>query len=183
MSRHLVARFRHIHATPDTGGWQNVALPHTLRSIEHFNRNHGGGGSLPVEPEQVHTRIVNHGETRYGLEVHDSSDGWLEWSLHRQTGPDINDPDHWERMGVPKGAHPYCSCIGDGDEEHDLNFPLGGEDGFAGNTDGGPDADEGVQWAKADVERAFQNYTDSMGGGAGLGDYDINDIMRGEGFR
>jgi hypothetical protein len=166
-------------------GWQNTALPHTLRSMEHFNRYHWGGGSLPVEPGQVHTKLVNHGETRYGLEVLDSTDGWLEWSLHRQHGPDIDDPDHWERMGVPAEVHPYCSCIGNGtmdDGEHDLNFPLGGEDGFAGYTNGGPDVNEGIERAKADAEEAFQNQVVGKAGGRGLGDYDINDIMRGEGM-
>lgn len=182
MSRHLVARFRRAGAGADDG-WRNVALPHTRRSIKHFNRHHGGPNSLPVEEPQFHTRLVNHGETRYGLEVMNSADGWLEWSIHRQDGPDINDPDHWERMETPKGVHPFCGCIGETDEEHDLNFPLGEEEGFAGLTNGGADDEEGIQLAKADVERAFKDYTDGLGHGLGGDGYDINQIMRDEGFR
>lgn len=169
-------------AKPDDG-WRRSALPHTARSIEHFERHHGGGGSLNLSSDDLHTKLVNHGETRYALQAMDSTDGWSEWSLHRQVGPDIDDPDHWERIGAPKEAQPFCDCIGDGSTgQHDLNFPLGVDDGLAGHAIGSPGDPAGLKAAKAEAERAFKEYTADRGQGRNLGDYDINQIMRDEGF-
>lgn len=193
MSRHLVAKFRRS-AAPDGRAekrqprgepgddWRKAVLPHTERSMDHFDRRHGGGGSLPVEPGQFRTKFVNHGETRYALQAMDSTDGWSEWSLHRQVGPDINDPDHWERIGMPPGVHQFCHCAGDGGDEVDLSYPAGVEDDLAGYTDGSHGDRTGMGAARAEAERAFERYISSRGR-PGIGDYDINQIMRDEGFR
>jgi hypothetical protein len=177
-----MARFRHL-AAADEGGWaRGMVLPHTRRSLDHFDRHHGGGGSLDINnPKLFRTKIINHGETRYAVEVHDTTDGWSEWALHEQVGPDIDDPDHWQRMGVPQQVHPFCNCLGESDE-HDLNFPPGVDDGYAGYADGSQDDRSGVKAGKAAAEEAFQN---EIAGTArpGIGDYDINKIMRDEGFR
>lgn len=170
-----MARFRR-RAADD--GWQRAILPHTDRSAYHFEARHGGSGSLPIQAGQFRTKLVNHGETRYALQAMDATDGWSEWSLHRQVGPDMDNPDHWERMGVPNEVHQFCHCIGDGDDEADLSFPAGGEDGFAGYVSGNVDDMEGLEGAKAAAEEAFQR--EVAGKGHGLGDYDINDIMRGD---
>lgn len=172
MSRHLMARMRR-EATDGDDGWVNgMVLPHTQRDVNHFERLHGGSGSLPLHPSQFNTKIVHHGESRYGLQALDSTDGWSEWSLHRQTGPDSGDPDHWERMGTPDGRllRQFCDCVGDTDEQHDLLLPLGGESGMAGYTGR-------VGVAKREAEEAFRDKV--VGRGRGLGDYgDINELMR-----
>lgn len=176
MSRHLIAKFRREAAADD--GWQHMALPHTVRSIKHFNRNHGDDyPGAKMKKSRAYTKLVNHGEQRYALEVMDSPDGQLEWSLHRQVGPDISNPDHWERLGVPRDVHPFCNCIGEGGDEADLGFPAGGEDGYAGMTDGGADVEEGIELAKADAEQAFH---DKIGGqGHGLDHHNYDDLARG----
>ena len=168
-----MARFRHLHAAD---GWQRAVLPHTQRSADHFYYAHGHPATLPIEPEQFRTKLVNHGETRYGLQVMDSTDGWSEWSLHKQVGPDMNDPDHWERIGVPPEVHQFCHCIGEEDDEADLSYPAGVEDGLAGYVSGQPGDWKGTRGAKAAAEEAFQKHV--VGDGPNIGDYDLDSFMR-----
>lgn len=183
MSRHLVARFRRAGAGADDG-WRNSCLPHTAVHMADFQAHHGGNGTLDTNPDQSHTKLVNHGETRYGLQVHDTKDGWAEWSIHRQIGPDIDDPGHWERIGAPPESNPFCNCLDATHTDDDQDdVPLGKAAGVAGIASSSPGDPSGVLAAKAEVERAFQDYTGGLGHGLGGDGYDINQIMRDEGFR
>jgi hypothetical protein len=105
------------------------------------------------------TALRPHGEKRYGLEVGDG--GWdiaghlWYWRLHHQTGPDINDPDHWEQMDV-----------------HPDDMPYGEQIAWS------PDV------ARSHAEQALQNHIDrKQQSRPSIGDYDINQIMRDEGFQ
>ena len=100
------------------------------------------------------TAIRQHGETRYGLDVGDEGfdpSGWVwHWRLHRQVGPNIDDPEHWERIQVHPDDMPHGEQIAWDPES-----------------------------AKVHAERALQRHIDRQGGSRpATGDYDLNDVMR-----
>lgn len=73
--------------------WQHgVSVPHPDAYWDNENWN-------PV-PSEHSIAIVNHGEQRHALQVKsinpDHGDKRWYWSIHRQTGPRIHDPEHWE---------------------------------------------------------------------------------------
>lgn len=155
-----MARMRAVRTAAGDDGWQRTVLPHTQRSADHFERHHGGSGSLPIEPSQFLTKPVYHGETQHALQVMDSTDGWSEWSIHKQTGPDATDPDHWERLGCPTQVNPFCHCLGEDGEEADLDYPVGVEDGLAGYADGADGDWKGTGRAKREAEEAWRRYVE-----------------------
>jgi hypothetical protein len=89
-------------------------LPHVREQIDQHNEqwaDYDDENSLhnsfwPKVSQQ--TAIRQHGETRYGLDIGDEGfdiGGWLwHWRLHRQTGPDVNNPEHWEQLSSLPGA-------------------------------------------------------------------------------
>lgn len=89
-------------------------LPHVHKQIDQHNtrwtdlddENSFHNSFWPKATQQ--TAIRQHGETRYGLDVGDEGfdiGGWLwHWRLHRQVGPDIDDPEHWEQLSSLPGA-------------------------------------------------------------------------------
>ena len=179
MGRHLMARFR--QATPDDGiMWRNsTPLPHTARDIEHWNGNHAAAFNS-IDDDWVSSALVNHGETRYGLEVMPDADhsGWF-WKTHRQVGPDSSDPDHWEDMGT--GSLPSCG-ICDLNEPYQPASDLVDERyyGYVPEPSEEGVSEQGEMAARRAAEEGFRR--EIATGGHGLGDYDINDIMRGEGM-
>ena len=147
-----MARFRHLTAA-ESGWIAGAPLPHTARDIDHFWDAHGGGGSLPIRGGLVHTRLVNHGEGQYALQAMDSTDGWSEWSIHRQTGPDPTDPDHWESLATGRN-HQFCDC--DHDDPVGYEYDPGGYGtGMAGGGNASPGDPNGLQAAKRNAERAW----------------------------
>jgi len=140
-------------------------LPHVRNEIDE--RNHNWGRPYDDEHDLQHSfwpiasqsnAIRQHGETRYGLEVGDG--GWdlaghlWYWRLHNQTGPDIDDPEHWEQLDTPQEDCPYGEQIA-----------------------WSPDV------ARHHAEQALQRHIDrQQQSRPGIGDYDINQIMRDEGL-
>lgn len=142
----------------------NNLLPHVRDEINDYNSRFANPESensfhnsfWPAATQQ--TAIRQHGETRYGLDVGDEGfdlAGWLwHWRLHRQTGPDINNPEHWERIDVPREDMP-----------------------------GGEPITYDPESAKVHAERALQRHIDrKQQSRPSIGDYDINQIMRDEGL-
>lgn len=123
MSRHLMAKMRKSAAGgPPKVDWRHGwVLPHRAAEIEHFNSEHDVGDN-PITAAEYSTGIVHHGEQRYAIEVSASSDGDLwNWSIHKQVGPNANNPEHWKHMGgIPTMG---CFC-GWGDND----WPEGGTD-------------------------------------------------------
>jgi hypothetical protein len=137
-------------------------LPHVRDQIDEHNgrwaetrdENSLHNSFWPAVQQQ--TAIREHGETRYGLDVGDEGfdiGGWLwHYRLHRQTGPDADNPDHWEQ--IPSGNGIITS-----------------------------DALEDPGHAKVVAERELQKYIDHKEKSRpGIGDYDINKLMRDEGL-
>ena len=150
--RHLTARFQRRANAPLK--WEQGPMPNTAASISHE-------ASHPVpwqthDPDWYSRAIAHHGETRYGLEVRPDSDatGWF-WHMHRQTGPDIDNPEHWEDMGTGRLR---CSlCHPDDPPARDLVDPR--YYGFLHE----PGDDEGVtaageRMAQEAAEEAFGRY-------------------------
>ena len=146
-------------------------LPHVRRQINRYNAN----PRKPVRDEETHwsptttsTAIRHHGETRYGLDVHelghhfpvpgepgpDEEWPWY-WRIHRQVGPDETNPEHWEEIPVPE-------------EDRPMRYEVG-------------QVAPSPEHAKTYAERALRHHLDRQGQSRpALGDYDIDDIMRGE---
>lgn len=157
--RHLMSRFA---AGPPKVDWRHGwVLPSRQAEIDHFNTEHVGGGALqdstPVDVGDYSTGIVHHGEQRYAIEVSPSTDRdvW-SWAIHKQVGPDANDPKHWKHMGgIPTG----CFC-GWGDND----FGSGTDDRFFGREypDDDDTEEEGYESGRANAmfagEEAFQEH-------------------------
>ena len=98
-----MARMRTAAPAPD---WQHgVILPHTGSFRDHWNANYVDDLTPYWELGDQATAFLHHGEQRYALQV-GPDDGDLHgyykwaWSINRQHGPDIDNPDHWETMDV-----------------------------------------------------------------------------------
>jgi hypothetical protein len=172
MSRHLMARFRHLASRHGLEWQHGVAFPHTTewfgdaakdaltdpaRNPDHYN------------PANNSVAFADHGEQRYGLEVmphqpwKDSPPGWA-WTIQKQNGPDASNPDHWGYYFHLQKEHGPSSAN-----------PSGA------NYSGGWDSSTREE-AMADAEHNFQKHLDHLNGQRPIGDYDINDIMRDQGF-
>jgi hypothetical protein len=187
MSRHLMAKMRQAAGEPPRGygpppkvdwrhGW---TLPGRAAEIEHFNADHveSGDPANMVDPNEYSTGILHHGEQRYAIEVAPSADydDW-SWSIHKQVGPDENNPDHWKHMGgIPLGC--FCGW-GDNDfkgknDERFFGYEQPDEDDYA---DKYPTGRENAMIAGED---AFQDHIGAAG--SGLGGYDLGDVVRDHG--
>lgn len=83
-------------------------LPHVRDEIDDYNSSYADTDNensfhnsfWPAASQS--TAIREHGETRYGLDVGDEGfdpAGWgWHWRLHKQTGPDADNPEHWEKI-------------------------------------------------------------------------------------
>lgn len=109
-----MAKMRRAAAGPPKVEWRHGwTLPGRAAEIKHFNAEHGQGD--PIDPSEYSTGILHHGEQRYAIEVSPSSDyDFWSWAIHKQVGPNENNPDHWKHMGgIPLG----CFC-GWGDNDY-----------------------------------------------------------------
>lgn len=176
MSRHLMARFRHLHASQPINWQHGMLLPDTAELLKNYNEQ-PGRGSLPFwNPEDVSTATVAHGEQMHALQVskepymiHVDAAGkqgpsWI-WSIRVHNGDDHKNPDQWEHLNqVPEDV----PLPGD---KHDWDFNgsltggqelnKSGEDDVANSdgTDGGywgyHDNREGAMQA---AENAWKKY-------------------------
>lgn len=167
MSRHLMARFRHLHAAEGLDWQHGTPLPHTKKwhdeaardALRDPNRNPDH-----YDSSKHSVALTSHGEQRYGLEVFphqpwkDSPPGWA-WTIQQQNGPDISNPDHWGHSFHLQRDHGRAS-----------ENPSG-----AVYSGGGDTREE----AMAEAEHNFQKHVDHLNGQNPLkrSDYDINDIM------
>jgi hypothetical protein len=179
MSRHLMARFRHLHAAADPYAWEpetwQVGRP--LGWSQWVKENNPGGAEHDIGDHI--SNIVHHGEQRYGLEVMPSDwqdykssvrPGWV-WGIHqfRPHGAEKNnDPDYPEEY---KGEHLNWTSPGEWDH------PEGTPAEYYGYADTHLAAMRAAQdnWDAHKAHVDAQNPLKNGGGG-----YDINDIMRGE---
>lgn len=195
MSRHLMARFRHLAAQPIN--WQRgVLIPETADLMSTDRKR---GWTDPWKPKHVSTAFVPHGERMHALQVNKETsitDEPYLWSIHAYRGPDGVDPRQsfgWEHLDPGNHAEECSMCeAGPGEKCHpecwDQNSRTGGgmrntledeqwQDGSRGELWGWqPDRDS----AQRAAETAWAKYTGENG--SGLGDYDINKLMRDEGF-
>jgi hypothetical protein len=134
--------------------WEQGPMPNTAVTLGH----EGSHPAVPWErhdPDWYSRALTHHGETRYGLEVRPDSDaaGWF-WHMHRQTGPDIENPEHWENMGTGRLR---CSlCHPDDPPARDLVDPR--YYGFLHETGEEGITVEGEQMAQEAAEKAFGRY-------------------------
>lgn len=109
-----------------TATWQHgFAPPHVRDYIDWCNERNREWPELQLRHEDVSTKLVDHGESRYALVVEpDDADGLgdraafpFRWGIHRQVGPDADDPDHWERVDPEYLDQQYGGLLaGDKDE-------------------------------------------------------------------
>lgn len=195
MSRHLMARFRHLHASQPINWQHGVLLPDTARYLKNYNEQTADGGSFPFwNPEDVSTATVAHGEQMHALQVskephmiHVDAAGnqgpsWI-WSIRVHNGDDHKNPDQWEHLNqVPEDV----PLPGD---KHDWDFNgslTGGQELNKSGADDNANSDgtDGGYWGYHDnregamqaAENAWKKYVGDTGNV--VGDYDINDIMR-----
>ena len=180
MSRHLVARFRRASASLD---WEQGPMPNTAAHLKHES-SHPSVPWQRHDPDWYSRAITHHSETRYGLEVRPDSDGvgWF-WHMHRQVGPDITNPAHWEDMGT--GRLRCILCHPDDPPAKELvdqrYYGFLHEPGEDGITVGGE------RMAQEAAEKAFERYVAAqnaqrdlnLSGRGSPGDDDSGDIFGG----
>ena len=174
-----MARFRHLHAAEGYDwqhgrplGWSEWATSDPTK----VGTTTGMYGD-PLNDIADHiSAIVHHGEKRYGLEVmpnhYDSENPWT-WGIHefRNTPSSAwDDPDFPEKH---KGE--WLNWTSPGEWDH----PKGTPAKYYGHAD---DPFEAMKAAQDDWE-AHKAHVDSQNLLKGGGGYDINQIMRDEGFR
>lgn len=166
MSRHLMARFRHLQAS---GGydWQHGRpLAWSLWARPDKKMPSGSGGHDPADHISA---IVHHGEQRYGLEVmpNDNQPGKWVWGTHEHR-PYAN-PDDYH----PDIRGEWINWTSPGEWDH----PSGTPAKYYGHAD---TPGEAMKAAQDDWE-AHKAHVDAQNPIKG-GDYDINQIMREQGF-
>ena len=195
MSRHLMARFRHLHAATAGVNWQDgFVLPETAFHMEDYNEYKdklGFGPRAAWEPKHVSTAIVHHGERMHALQVNHETEIVDEphlWSLHVHNGTDPKEGG-WEHLDLGNHDQECDLCeAGPGEKCHsgcwDQNSHTGGgmrntredtqwQDGTGGEFWGWQPDRESAQKA---AETAWANYTGDNG--SGLGDVDVDAIGR-----
>jgi hypothetical protein len=168
------ARGRRFAAVPGLDWQHGLVLPHTKEFYDHrrqevIDDNDGYSNPDNYDATKGSIAFANHGEQRYGLEVMpfipwlDSDPGLHTWYIQKQNGPDADNPDHW-------GYHFHLMR----QHGHGSKDPSG-----ALYTGSGRSREE----AMAGAEENLQKHIDHLNSkNPGLGDYDINDIMRDQGF-
>ncbi len=172
MSRHLMARFRHLAA--ERYDWQH-GRPLAWSEWASDNPEKGRspfGGRLHHTDDHV-SAIVHHGEQRYGLEVmpSDTSDGEWSWGIHEyrnQRSPLWDWPDV-----EPEYLGEHLNWTSPGEWDHPKGTPAKYYGTASSPAEAMKFAQDNWETHKAHVEA--QNPI--RGGG-----YDINQIMRDEGF-
>lgn len=191
-------------AGPGPVDWRRgLVLPDTADHMDYYNEGQERGlygGSPPWKPKDLSTAIVYHGERPHALQVnHEKTivgEPYL-WSIHAYHGPGGADPatSHgWEHLDPGDrdlecgmcGAEPGKQCDPDcWDQISHTGGPLGTtlederfQDGSRGELWGYQPDRESAQRA---AETAWGRHTQRQG--SGLGEMDINQIMRDEGFR
>ena len=161
MSRHLMARFRHLHAAGGYDwqhgrplGWSQFAKPYPYATND---------------PADHVSAIVHHGEQRYGLEVMPSPYGGWHWGIHQYRGEKQDLPEDLD----DKYRGEWWNWTSPGEWDH----PEGSPAEYSGQADSPADAMKAAQ----DDWEAHKAHVDAQNPIKG-GDYDINDIMRDEGF-
>jgi hypothetical protein len=191
MSRHLMARFRHLAAQPVN--WQDgMVLPGVAEDMAHQNRTNKYLADW--SPEHISTAIVHHGERMHALQVNQEL-GIVDqphlWSIHVLHG---DDPEGggWEHLDMGDHDHECDMCeAGPGEKCDpgcwDQNSRTGGglrntfedeqwQDGSRGEFWGYQPDREGAQRA---AETAWAKYTSENG--SGLGEVNLDEIGRGGG--
>lgn len=168
-----MAKFRHLRAAGQGIQWvhgvPNASLKETFEySPEDMdweaNRPKPGSLPQPIDFSDHSTANVEYGEERYQLSAHPAHQNntrglgnpEFRWLMHKQIGPDANDPNHWKLMAGP---------------HRDQVVYLG--DAYT--------KEEALRGAEQNWDKHVQlvNAQNPMKNGDG---YDINQIMRDEGF-
>jgi hypothetical protein len=163
-----MARFRHLRQAAEGYDWQHSRpLGWSQWTQPRVSDNE------PHDPADHISAIVHHGEQRYGLEVmpHDGVPGKWSWGIHeyRPSGQEkLDDPDFPEEY---KGEHMLWTSPGEWDH------PEGTPASYYGHADS-PGA---AMRAAQDNWEAHKAHVDAQNPIKG-GGYDINQIMRDQGF-
>jgi hypothetical protein len=166
MSRHLMARFRHLHAAESYDwqrgrplGWSQWTQPRASDNEPH-------------NPDDHISAVVHHGEKRYGLEVmpDDNRPGQWVWGTHEHR-PNADPDNYHEGYGGE-----WINWTSPGEWDH----PPGTPAKYHGHADS---PDEAMKAAQDDWEahKAHVDAQNPLRNGDGE-DYDINQIMRDQGF-
>jgi hypothetical protein len=196
MSRHLMARFRHLAAKIN---WQHgVLLPDTAQDMKYYNDTYvhqiapGNRNAFPEwHPEAVSTAFIPYGERMHALQVNrepgiirintgktGDQNSWV-WSIKAHKGDDLENPDHGEMLNQVDENDPVHGAL----SEWDWNGSLtGGQEihksrDDSNGTDGGY---WGYHTTQEGAMRAAENaWNKHIGENSGdVGTYDINDIMK-----
>lgn len=174
MSRHLMAKMRRAGQQQESPDWRVGPAGWSEWAVDPGRGPDGEGWTQWNLPEEHQSAVVHHGESRYALEVKpnrfepdpggewpDGRKAWT-WGIF-QHGPDhtIQEATDWTFPGNWKDRHTQ----------------TGSPASYFGHADS-------AEEAQREVERNWElhkQHVDSQNPVRG-GDYDINDIMRGEGM-
>jgi len=166
-----MARFRHLRAANEiewTHGVPNLSIKNTWEyPAPHKLKYDEDGNEIRIGPPDEHdysdhsTALVNYGETQYMLSAHPAHpqshmEGQpnFRWIMHQRVTPDKRDPDGWKLLLGPH--RDTVTYLGDAwTKEQALR---------------GAEANWRQHVERTNAERP------------GIGDYNINQIMRNEGF-